>query len=323
MQRFPLGLIFEAALGATLTGAPSEGSPYFPRKRKRQRLKTCSFKMTVDKPGLRGKRAATLAQVLLFYMLSLLVLMSTSRLAKGLPAEAADLLSVSLASVLTFLLVYLFARWGRLRLADVGVVPGKATLQRFITGYAVGLLMAATQVLTVYGFGHLRLTLVPNMAALPIALAFLLYFSVACREELVFRSYSLRSLASSFSSSAALVLITVVFVLEHAAAGMTWRMAVVGSGLGGVLFGLAALKTRGLALPLGLHSAWNFGQWAAGFKNGPGIWNAVVEKGHERETENLGLAAFVLVMLLAITGIASFYRRKSAEETEPPHTSSP
>jgi LPXTG-motif cell wall-anchored protein len=53
-----------------------------------------------------------------------------------------------------------------------------------------------------------------------------------------------------------------------------------------------------------------------GFKNKVGVWNAVVEKGYERETENISLAAFSLVMLLAIIGIVLFYKRKSTEEKQ-------
>ena len=94
-------------------------------------------------------------------------------------------------------------------------------------------------------------------------------------------------------------------------------MAIIGSGLGGVLFGVAALKSRGLALPLGLHSAWNFGQWVVGFKNKPGIWNAVVDKGFEKQTENISLTAFAIVMLLAIIAIILFYKRKTKQSTKP------
>lgn len=272
--------------------------------------------MTVDKFKFQKKRVVTLVRVLFFYLCSFLVLVFTSGLTKSLPSEVADLSSVLFASILTFLLVYLFTRWEQLRSIDVGVVPGKSTIQRFVVGNAIGLSMAVIQAATVICFGHLQITIVPNITAWQIVLPFALYFFVACREELVFRSYSLRSLDYSFSSAVALLFVTVIFVLEHAVAGMTWKMAVIGSGLGGILFGLSALKTRGLALPLGLHSAWNFGQWMTGFKNKPGIWNAVVEKGYERETENVGLAAFVSVMFLAIIGMVLFYKQKSTEENK-------
>jgi membrane protease YdiL (CAAX protease family) len=270
--------------------------------------------MIVDKSTFRKKRVLKFVRVLFFYLSSLLVLMFTSRLTKSLSSELADLLSIFLASVLTFLLVFLFTRWEQLRLIEVGIVPGKSTIQRFIAGYVTGLSMALIQALTVFSFGHLQLIPVPNITAQQIILPFSLYFFVACREELAFRSYSLRSLDYTFSSAFALFFITVIFVLEHVVAGMTWKMAIIGSGLGGVLFGVSALKTRGLALPLGLHSAWNFGQWMTGFKNKPGVWNAVVEKGYETETENVSLVAFVSVMLLAIMGIVLFYMRKTTAE---------
>ena len=272
--------------------------------------------MTIDKSKLRRKQVLTLVRVLFFYLCSLLVLMFTSRLTKSIAPELADLSSLVFASLLTFLLVYLFTRWEKLRLNDVGVVPGKSTIQRFVVGYVIGLSMSAIQALTVFGFGHLQLTIVPNITAQQIILPLSLYLFVACREELVFRSYSLRSLDYSFSSAVALLSITVIFVLEHVVAGMTWKMAAIGSGLGGILFGLSALKTKGLALPLGLHGAWNFGQWMVGFKNKAGVWTAVVEKGYERETENVSLVAFSLVMLLAITGIVLFYKRKGMEENK-------
>jgi len=272
--------------------------------------------MTIHKSKFRRKQVLTLVRVLFFYMCSLLVLMFTSRLTKNITSELADLSSLVFASVLTFLLVYLFTRWQKLRLNDVGVVPGKLTIQRFVVGYVIGLSMAVIQALTVFGFGHLQLTIVPNITTQQIILPFFLYFFVACREELVFRSYSLRSLDYSFSSAVGLLFITTIFIVEHVMAGMTWKMAVIGSGLGGILFGLSALKTRGLALPLGLHSAWNFGQWMTGFKNKSGVWNAVVEKGYETETENISLAAFVSVMLLAIIGIVLFYKRKSIQENK-------
>ncbi|HJP63657.1 MAG TPA: hypothetical protein VJ844_09460, partial [Mucilaginibacter sp.] len=76
------------------------------------------------------------------------------------------------------------------------------------------------------------------------------------------------------------------------------------------LFGYAALKTKGLALPLGLHSAWNFGQWMLGFKGGPGIWQAVTVSAFTTDVQNIGLAAFVLLIVISMIGIHFFYKSK-------------
>ncbi|GAB4036229.1 CPBP family intramembrane glutamic endopeptidase [Spirosoma gilvum] len=253
------------------------------------------------------KPILTLLRVLLFYSLSVGILLVTSRLTKSLPTTAADLLSIALASMLTFLLVAGFTKWQKLRLADVGVIPGNQTTKRFVIGYVMGVSMAVMQALLVLLFGHLRLVFNPHMAGVEIGVSALLYLLVACREELAFRAYALRSLNYSMTSTIALLIVVIIFIGEHLLAGMSWTTAVIGSGLGGILFGISALKTRGLALPIGLHSAWNFGQWMMGFKNKSGIWEAVVDKGYEAQTETIGLAAFSLVMILAILAVSSFY----------------
>jgi membrane protease YdiL (CAAX protease family) len=51
------------------------------------------------------------------------------------------------------------------------------------------------------------------------------------------------------------------FAVEHVVGGMRWLHAILGAGIGSLLLGMAALATRGLAMPISLHAAWNFGQW--------------------------------------------------------------
>jgi membrane protease YdiL (CAAX protease family) len=270
--------------------------------------------MTINKSKTRTKQLYTLTRVILFYICSVIVLIFTSSLMKNLSVKVADLFSILLATIVTFLLIVLFTRWEKLTFDQIGLIPRKKSVQRFIAGYTIGLSMAVLQALIVLSFGHFQLVLVQPITVAEIVLSLLLYLLIACREELVFRSYSLRSLNYSLSSGLALFIITAIFILEHIAAGMTWKMAIIGSGLGGILFGLSALKTKGLALPLGLHSAWNFGQWSMGFKGKPGIWEGVIEKGYESSAANIGLAAFVLVMVLAIIGVLVVYRKESMKQ---------
>jgi len=270
--------------------------------------------MIINKSKTRAKQLYTLTRVLLFYICSVIVLIFTSSFTKSLSVKVADLLSVFLATVVSLSLAVLFTHWEKLTLDKVGLIPGTKSIQRFVAGYAVGISIAVLQALIVTSFGHFHLVFVQQITMIDIVLPFILYLLVACREELVFRSYSLRSLNYALSSGLALLIITTLFILEHVAAGMTWKMAIIGSGFGGILFGLSALKTKGLALPLGLHSAWNFGQWSLGFKGKPGIWEGVVEKGYESNAANIGLAAFILVMVLAIIGVLVVYRNESVKQ---------
>jgi membrane protease YdiL (CAAX protease family) len=91
---------------------------------------------------------------------------------------------------------------------------------------------------------------------------------------------------------------------------MTWTGAIIGSGMGAWLFGLAALRSKGIALPIGIHTAWNFGQWACGLKSGNSIYKAVIEKGYEARAEQLGWLGFVVAMGSAI--VILYYRKEES-----------
>ena len=90
--------------------------------------------------------------------------------------------------------------------------------------------MAGLQAFVVLMYGHFQLKLVPNISFINILSPLLLYFLIACREELAFRSYSLRSLNISLGPILALIIVGVIFIVEHVARGMTWRIAILGSG---------------------------------------------------------------------------------------------
>lgn len=256
----------------------------------------------------------TLGRVLLFCAGCAVILVICSGLTKGISVAINDHLSILSATILTFLLIILFLKWEKLKLSGVGIVPGKYSISRFFYGYLIGFCMAGLQAFVVLMYGHFQLKLVPHISSIDVLSPLLLYFLIACREELAFRSYSLRSLNIALGPVWALTIIGVIFIVEHIAGGMTWRIAILGSGAGAILFGVSALKTKGLALSLGLHSAWNFGQWTFGFKGKPGIWEAVVEKGYESKIEHVGLTAFLFIMGIAIAGVFFYYRKNKLSE---------
>ncbi len=218
---------------------------------------------------------------------------------------------LGIAAGLTFGLNLLFVRWEGLSLRDIGLVLNRGSIFRVGIGFLIGLILATLQALLTSAFGHVQLIRNPAPGFIYIFGYFLLYLLVACREELAFRAYPLRSLVRVLGSWKGQLIIAIIFSLEHLISGMTWKMAILGSGTGAILFGIAALKTKGIALPIGLHTAWNFGQWSWGFKNMPGILEAVVKKGYESRVENNGLLAYLFVMGLAIL-VFYLYHNKEA-----------
>ncbi len=250
----------------------------------------------------------TLFKSLLFWLICIVVLAISSRLTKGIPIFWSQILTATISAIGAFVLTILFVRWEKIGLKDVGVLPSSFSISRLSIGFIIGLFLAALQVLLVSLTGHLTLVLSPEIGLSMISINLLLYIMVALREELAFRGYPLRSLNYVVGPWMAQLFVAIIFILEHALGGMTWPQAILGSGTGALLFGLAALKTKGIALPIGLHTAWNFGQWFFGFKNETGFYNALVEKGYEVEIEQIGMLCYLLIMGLGMLSL--YYWRK-------------
>jgi membrane protease YdiL (CAAX protease family) len=115
------------------------------------------------------------------------------------------------------------------------------------------------------------------------------FLLLAAREEIAFRAYPLRALSARFGASIALAVTAAMFCVEHILGGSSWEDAVFGSIPGALVFGMAALASRGRALPLGLHTAWNCVDWATGGKGNDGLWRRVVEPGREQAGAMLSL----------------------------------
>jgi membrane protease YdiL (CAAX protease family) len=77
------------------------------------------------------------------------------------------------------------------------------------------------------------------------------------------------------------------------------------------MFGMAAIATRGLAVPIGLHAAWNFGDWILGGKGSPGLWQVVVEEGHQQRAQLIGTIGYLTVMTVATFTLWIWYRSKA------------
>lgn len=254
----------------------------------------------------------TLLRVLLFCFFCALILILASPLTNKYPKPWSEFLLGTIATLLVFGLTVVFAHWENVRLEEIGVIPNRQTLRKFIYGFCIGLLLVFLQVMLVLSVSHSKLIIVPEISIQPVLIMLSLYFILALREELAFRGFPLRSLTYAIGSWKSQIIIAMIFSLEHLAGGYTLFQAFFGAGIGAVLFGIAALKSKGIAMPIGIHLAWNFGQWCAGFKNEAGIWQNNIEKGFEEKNEQISFAFYILVMSLAIVAFY-FYHKKTID----------
>lgn len=215
----------------------------------------------------------------------------------------------AVTSLLTFLLTMLFLSWDARGLRDIGLGLSNQTMPRVLLGIVVGFAIVGLQEGLLYASGHIHWIAEGSRGSIGLVLlAFMAYLLLALREELVFRGYPLRSLERAVGMWGAILVVAIVFSLEHAAGGWTWSRSLLGPPAGAILFGLAALTTRGIAVPLGIHAAFNFGQWVMGQKELAGLYRPVVEAGFEKQAEALGYAGYLLGTLLAARGFCLWQR---------------
>src|SRR5438132_4522474 len=264
-------------------------------------------------------RWLVLARVVLFLLSCAVVLAATAPLSAGLRGNWQELSIGTIASFGAFALTLLFVRWEKIRMEDVGAAVGRRSLARLTLGFFVGLLLVSVWASTVRAAGQVRWIHATGIDVRAATVAFAGYLALACREELAFHGYPLRRLERLFGLWAAQIFVALVFAAEHKLGGSNWLDALLGPAVGSLLFGMAAIATRGLALPIGLHAAWNFGQWSLGMKAQPGLLKFVVREGSEQRIHWIRAKTYGPVMLLATFAFWLWHRRAQGESYAQPH----
>jgi uncharacterized protein len=206
-------------------------------------------------------------------------------------------------------LTLVFVRWDEVCLDDVGAKPDRLSLARLVVGFLIGTGMVALWMSISMATGYVHWERAPENGAVIAAITLIAYLALASREELAFHGYPLRRLEQSFGVWGAQLIVALVFALEHMVGGWSWTRALFGAGVGSLLFGMAAIATRGLAVPIGLHAAWNFGQSMMGLNGEPALWRAVVDNGQEQYIEHVRTISYVAVMGSATLAFWFWHRK--------------
>lgn len=247
-------------------------------------------------------------RVLFFWLLTMAVLAVVAPISKAAGEQSS--LVIGAASVpITFALTLLFIRWESRPPQDFGFSVERGSVTRFGWGLLIGLLLVGLHTAIMAIAGYVRWTEGQPIGRSQIALVFLTYLLLSAREELAFRGFPLRKLASDLTPWKAQMIIALLFAIEHLLGGATWPNAIFGACMGSLVFGMATLLSRGLALPIGIHAAWNFGDWARGGKGEGGIWISVVDPKAAEMAQITGMAAYVAVMALALGALWFGYPR--------------
>jgi uncharacterized protein len=259
-----------------------------------------------------------LGRVVLFLLGCAVILVVVSSSARGLKGQWAQAALGLGASAASLALTWVFVRWDGVGLAAVGAAPTRGSIGRLMLGLSIGLFLVAAQTGVVGLCGHVRWVRSGNLDLVSVVSAIATYLLLACREDVAFRGYPLRRLESPFGLWGAQLFVALIFAIEHVAGGYSWANAFLGVFTGSILFGMAALATRGLAMPIGLHAAWNIGQWVLGEKESGGLWKPLEDNGYRKYVDHAGMIAYLIVFGMATVAFWLYRRAKERGDASLP-----
>ncbi|MGH8078101.1 MAG: lysostaphin resistance A-like protein [Lysobacter sp.] len=213
-----------------------------------------------------------------WWMLIFVALVAATRplyglLSRGLTQMGAD---EAWREPLPFLLV-LLVTWACLRLrkqplSSVGFRINRRWLQHLALGLALGIGSLLLATLMIMAAGGVTFEVDPSRSLGMLAYGLYVFAFVALLEETLFRGFLFQRLVDGAGVWFAQIALALLFAFGHwdnpGMAGVTKLVASVELGLAAMMLGLAYLRTRSLALPIGLHLGWN---WVQGHVLGFGV----------------------------------------------------
>lgn len=128
----------------------------------------------------------------------------------------------------------------------------------FVQGIAISALVMAIVFAIELGVGWIEIT----GFGVPLAFTLVKVLCVGTYEEVVSRGYHLVNIAEGTNVGVAIFTSAAFFALLHLTNENASAMSVVGIFVNALMFTVARIVTGSLAMPIGLHMAWNFFQGA-------------------------------------------------------------
>lgn len=222
---------------------------------------------------LMHNKAGSILKSILFCAVFILVFVIFSFARNFFPANPSRLLHGVMGTVAAFLTTFLFLKFDNKSFSDIGLYFERKTIVRFVCGVLIGITLMGTLVITVFFFTQVRIEHNSATSFLNFLGATASLLPLAFMEEMGFRAYPLQLLKETKGVIFSVILSSVLFALYHIVNGWTITSSFFGAGIWGLIFGLSAIYSKGIAMPTGIHYAANLTTSAFGSgNNSVGLW---------------------------------------------------
>ncbi|MEP7043194.1 MAG: type II CAAX endopeptidase family protein [Dokdonella sp.] len=235
---------------------------------------------------------------------------------------------------LPFLFV-LLVTWGcvrlrRQRLSSVGFEIDRRWAMEAGLGAGIGTVAMLAIAALIVAAGGVHLSLDPARSLAALGSAAWVFACVALFEETLFRGFVFQRMVDGTGVWVAQLSLALLFAVAHwDNPGMdrtTQVFATVDTALGAIVLGLAYLRTRSLALPIGIHFGWNWAQGAllgfdvSGFTQAGWLHATVLDKPQWMTGGKFGPEASVFAVMVDLVTLVLLWRWRSTSQHLPPRS---
>ena len=219
-----------------------------------------------------------------------------------------------LVTAIALLLTYGFVKKDGKTLRDIGFSFSKNTPINFLKGLMIGCLVAITMFAIILTLSELQISFNED-ANIPSVLIWLLaFFPLAYMEEVIFRGYAFTKLIELGGIWPAQILMALLFTWYHDFTGATFWVQLLGPGVWVLIYGVALIWSKGIALPTGLHMGLNIILALVSQKdNREGLWYLDYKTENTQDlildSETISLIMQICVLVTGIV-LTEYFRRK-------------
>ncbi len=219
-----------------------------------------------------------------------------------------------------FLATWIMLKIEKRSFAYYGLIWQKRTLFNFFKGLIAGTLIFLSIIAFLLSFTDLQLLKNPLPWNVASYYWYLFFIPLALMEEIAFRAYPFLQLKKAFGIRATQYITAIVFALYHILNGWDYQVAFLGPGTWAFVFGLAAVWSKGIAVPTGIHVALNVIQQVIGIKVGETepMWILQHKEGASAQsiahTEWMGIISQILILIVSLILTEYYIRNKQVKD---------
>jgi uncharacterized protein len=220
------------------------------------------------------------------------------------------------------LVTWIFLKNERSHFRSIGLVWEKKTLQRFFRGLLYGILIMGFIIASLLIFTELELKRNPEGISIWQMLFYLSVIPLALMEEIAFRSYPFINLKKSIGVRYTQIIVAIAFALYHLITGWNIQLAFLGPGVWAFVFGFAATRSGGIAVPTGIHVALNSVQSLIGLKAGKyaSFWLLDFKPGTPEamkvKADKIGFILQIIILLTALILTETYMRKREVVQSK-------